>query len=235
MSFTLNCQDCGTHFDVAKLDDAWPWCPKCKKVRDDKKRRAREPGTGGEGTALERQFAWGIEHLDDAAVLRGYVRNFVFDVKRLWEFDFAWPERRLAVELQGGQWTFGRHTRGGHEYRDELAKHRAAAIQGWLVLCYTTDDITGKTKGIPALVETAAVYRSRPTIGPDGILPHVVAWEAAGRALAALIDSEAVPADRVSKCLAAWRGVRSILEAGGGDGPKCSDAANPQKHKRGAI
>mgnify|MGYP003342518645 CR=1 FL=1 len=121
------------------------------------------------------------------------------------------------------------------EYRDELAKHRAAAIQGWLVLCYTTDDITGKTKGIPALVETAAVYRSRPTIGPDGILPHVVAWEAAGRALAALIDSEAVPADRVSKCLAAWRGVRSILEAGGGDGPKCSDAANPQKHKRGAI
>lgn len=233
MPFTLNCQDCRKQFDVAKLDDAWPWCPPCKAARE-KKRRAkkREMDDKTGGSALERQFAWGIEHLDDAECLRGYTRNFVFDVKRMWEFDFAWPERRLAVELQGGQWTLGRHTRGGNEYRDELEKHRAAAIQGWLVLCYTTDDITGKTKGIPALVETAAVYRSRPIVPEDGRLPYVVAWEAAGRALACLIDSNVDPAARASRCLQEWRGVRSILEAAGGNVAGWSDLANPQRHRK---
>ena len=234
MPFTVNCGDCGTLFNVPRLEDAWPWCPSCKSAREKKRKRAESKAdAGGDGTALERQFAWGIEHLGEAECLRSYSRNYWFDAKRRWEFDFAWPERRLAVELQGGQWTFGRHTRGGHAYQDELAKHRAAAIQGWIVLCYTTDDITGKTKGIPALVETAAVYRSRPIVGPDGKMPHVAAWEAAGRALSVLIDSRGVLADRVSECLMEWRAVRAILEAAGGDVAKCSELANPQKHRKG--
>lgn len=53
--------------------------------------------------------------------------------ERRWRFDAAWPEHMLAVELEGGVWTGGRHTRGSGFVAD-MEKYNRAAILGWKVL-----------------------------------------------------------------------------------------------------
>ena len=63
------------------------------------------------------------------------VRELVFAkcVGRKFRFDMAWPDRMVAAELNGGNWTGGRHTRGlGHE--NDCVKLSLAAALGWRVL-----------------------------------------------------------------------------------------------------
>ena len=55
-----------------------------------------------------------------------------------WRFDFAWPNEKVAVELEGGTWIRGAHTRGGH-YRSDCEKYNFAQILGWKVLRFTGD------------------------------------------------------------------------------------------------
>lgn len=57
----------------------------------------------------------------------------VFHPARKWRFDYAWPEHRLALEVQGGIWTQGRHTRGAALLK-EWEKLNAAAALGWRVM-----------------------------------------------------------------------------------------------------
>ena len=68
-------------------------------------------------------------------------REYRFHDERRWRFDFAWPERMLAVEVDGGTWSQGRHTRGAG-YAADCEKGNAAIIAGWRVLHYTTEMIT---------------------------------------------------------------------------------------------
>ena len=55
-----------------------------------------------------------------------------------WRFDFAWPNEKVAVELEGGTWIKGAHTRGNH-YRSDCEKYNFAQISGWKVLRFTGD------------------------------------------------------------------------------------------------
>jgi very-short-patch-repair endonuclease len=73
-----------------------------------------------------------------AVGLRGYVREYRFDPSRRWRFDFAWLDRRLAVEVEGGTFIGGRHNRG-RAFEGDAEKYNAAAVAGWLVLRVTTD------------------------------------------------------------------------------------------------
>lgn len=59
-----------------------------------------------------------------------------FHETRKWRFDFAWPSLRVALEVEGGTWSGGRHTRGDGFERD-AEKYAEAAIQGWLVVRVT--------------------------------------------------------------------------------------------------
>lgn len=54
-----------------------------------------------------------------------------------WRLDFAWPPEMLAVEVQGGTWSQGKHTRG-QGYEDDREKINAAQLLGWTVLEFTT-------------------------------------------------------------------------------------------------
>lgn len=63
-----------------------------------------------------------------------------FHPVRKWRFDFAWPEQRLAVEVEGGVWISGRHTRGSGFTKD-CEKYNTAALDGWTVLRVTSDQI----------------------------------------------------------------------------------------------
>jgi len=70
-----------------------------------------------------------------AAKLPMPIKEHHFHPTKAWRFDFAYPELRIALEVEGGVWKQGRHTRGGG-YTEDCAKYNAAATLGWIVLRY---------------------------------------------------------------------------------------------------
>ena len=65
-------------------------------------------------------------------------REYMFHPERKWRFDFAFPAQKIAVEIEGGIWNAGAHTRGRH-FESDAAKYNAAAKMGWRVLRYSTE------------------------------------------------------------------------------------------------
>jgi hypothetical protein len=59
-----------------------------------------------------------------------------FAPPRRWRFDLAWPDVRLAVEVEGGTWSTSRHTTGAG-FEADCIKYNEAAILGWRVLRVT--------------------------------------------------------------------------------------------------
>ncbi len=68
------------------------------------------------------------------------MREYKFDPKRRWRADFAWPELMLLVEVEGGHWTGGRHTRGSGFDKD-CEKYAEAMLGGWKLLRVTSTHI----------------------------------------------------------------------------------------------
>jgi len=67
-------------------------------------------------------------------------REVRFHPIRRWRFDLAWPDVRLAAEVEGGTKGKSRHTnRIGYE-RD-CRKYCEAVLHGWKVLRFTGDMI----------------------------------------------------------------------------------------------
>lgn len=69
------------------------------------------------------------------------VPEYRFLPDRQFRFDFAIPSLKIAVEVEGGVWTGGRHTRGKGFIRD-MEKYNLAALRGWMVLRTVPADIT---------------------------------------------------------------------------------------------
>ncbi len=83
----------------------------------------------------------------------GYTSNLAFQIKaaklpkpeseyrfhpvRRWRFDLAWPAQWLYVEVDGGTWIGGRHSRG-KGYEADCEKLNTAAVLGWRGLRFTT-------------------------------------------------------------------------------------------------
>jgi very-short-patch-repair endonuclease len=87
------------------------------------------------------------------------VREFRFAPPRRWRFDVAWPECKIAVELEGGQWIKSRH-RTGTGYGKDAAKYNAAVALGWRILRFVTNDLDldplGTIKQVADLLNQAA-------------------------------------------------------------------------------
>jgi len=82
-------------------------------------------------TALEDALAFQIK----AAKLPTPEREYAFAkaIGRRWRFDFAWPERKVAAEVEGAIFVGGRHNRALGMMAD-MEKYNAAALLGWVVL-----------------------------------------------------------------------------------------------------
>lgn len=61
------------------------------------------------------------------------VREWRFHPRRRWRFDLAFVEQRVAVEVDGGAFSGGRHT-SGPGFREDCVKLSEAAALGWRVL-----------------------------------------------------------------------------------------------------
>lgn len=93
----------------------------------------------------------GLEKLAEIRILWAKlpkpVREYKFHPDRKWRFDFAWPDAMLAVELEGGIWTGGAHTRGKH-FVSDCEKYNAATKMGWKILRYTTSNMCNLTQDV---------------------------------------------------------------------------------------
>lgn len=78
-----------------------------------------------------------LEAILEAEILQNNLprpkREFRFHPKRKWRLDFAWPQLKKAVEIEGGVYSQGRHTRG-QGFINDCEKYNEAALQGWLVI-----------------------------------------------------------------------------------------------------
>lgn len=75
-----------------------------------------------------------------AANHHGWVRELRFHPTRKWRFDLAQPGILLAVEVEGGVFVAGRHTRG-KSFEADCEKYAEALILGWDVLRVTPDQV----------------------------------------------------------------------------------------------
>jgi len=77
-----------------------------------------------------------FERLLRSVGLPAPVREYRFHAVRRWRFDYAWLEHKVALEVEGGVWTGGRHTRGAGFLAD-IEKYNAAVVAGWRVVRVT--------------------------------------------------------------------------------------------------
>jgi very-short-patch-repair endonuclease len=71
------------------------------------------------------------------------IAEFKFHPVRRWRVDFVILNEKagigkLAVEVEGGSWSRGRHTRG-KGFEEDCRKYAEAALLGWTVLRFSTD------------------------------------------------------------------------------------------------
>ena len=66
--------------------------------------------------------------------------EYRFHPFRRWAFDIAWPHQKIAVEIDGGVWTGGRHSGGLGQIKDN-EKINVAQSMGWRVYRFTPGDV----------------------------------------------------------------------------------------------
>jgi len=100
-------------------------------------RKRRTKNKFGLKTKLEDELLFHMK----ACGIPAPTREYVFHPTRKWRFDFAYLRKKLAIEVEGGTWTGGRHN-SGVGFRNDCIKYNEAAILGWTVLRFTTDMIS---------------------------------------------------------------------------------------------
>lgn len=68
------------------------------------------------------------------------VKEYKFHPKRRWRFDYAIPDHKIALEVEGGVWTGGRHIRA-QGFLGDMEKYNTATLMGWRVFRTTPDDL----------------------------------------------------------------------------------------------
>lgn len=82
----------------------------------------------------------------------GGVAEFRFHPSRRWRFDYAWPQHKIALEVEGGAYTKGRHTRG-KGFVNDMDKYNQALQLGWKVIRVTPQQLDSGEAG--SLVQAA--------------------------------------------------------------------------------
>lgn len=70
-------------------------------------------------------------------------KEFRFHPVRKWRFDYAIPVIKMAIEVEGGVWTGGRHT-SSRGFLGDMEKYNEAALAGWCLVRTTPDHLLSK-------------------------------------------------------------------------------------------
>jgi hypothetical protein len=84
-------------------------------------------------------------------------RAMVFQARH-WRFDYAWPDQMVALEVDGGVYTQGRHTRGAG-FEEDCRKMNTAAAVGWLVFRVTPQMLQREWPQITHLLRVAFGFK----------------------------------------------------------------------------
>jgi len=109
----------------------------------------------GKRSTLEQAFLTTWNQL--ARHLPKPVEEYRFHDTRRWRFDFAWPDRKVAVECEGGTWTAGRHTRGSG-FEGDVEKYNAATSMGWRVFRCTSGTLKDDPAGFIDMVGSSVLF-----------------------------------------------------------------------------
>jgi len=63
-------------------------------------------------------------------------REYRFHPERKWRIDLCWPDVKLAVEIEGGAFLYGRHNRPA-SYIKDIEKYNALTLAGYHLLRFT--------------------------------------------------------------------------------------------------
>lgn len=66
--------------------------------------------------------------------------EYKFHTDRKWRMDYAWPDVKVALEVEGGVWSGGRHT-SARGFLADMEKYNSAAALGWKVLRTTPGEL----------------------------------------------------------------------------------------------
>ena len=77
-------------------------------------------------------------HLCAEKLDKRFIREYRFHVGRKWSADFACIAPKLLIEVEGGTWQGGRHSRG-KGFENDCEKYNTATKEGWKLLRYSTE------------------------------------------------------------------------------------------------
>ena len=79
-----------------------------------------------------------VRHLHELGYGVVYVEHKFCEGRR-WRFDVALPDR-IAIEIEGGAWSRGRHTRG-KGFLADIEKYNVGTLLGWRILRCTPEQV----------------------------------------------------------------------------------------------
>ena len=68
------------------------------------------------------------------------VKEFKFHPSRKWRYDYAIVESKIAIEVEGGVWSGGRHTTG-KGFTGDMEKYNAGTLLGWRIFRVTPENL----------------------------------------------------------------------------------------------
>lgn len=112
----------------------------------------REKYTGdkhasGKGSKEKRYIADELSSISE-----GFIPEYKFLDNRKFRFDWAWPEKRIALEYEGVFSDKSRHTTISG-YTKDSEKYNLATINGWRVLRYTAITYKNVTEDVKNLIQ----------------------------------------------------------------------------------
>jgi very-short-patch-repair endonuclease len=83
---------------------------------------------------------------------RFHQAGFIWDKQRRWRLDAAIPAMKIAIEIEGGVYTKGRHT-NPMGFMKDMEKYNTLAAMGWRLIRCGGHNIEELLKYLPVMIE----------------------------------------------------------------------------------